>query len=150
MGGAGGKNAAPPLSLLAVFERACPYYLAMGMTYDQYWNGDTSAHKAFRKAKRMQIIEQNKMAWIQGMYVYEAIANLAPALKAFAKGKAKPYPKDPYDLFEDEHRKAEERKQRERYEKMREKVSQFAQAWNKKQQESKQSEVESNAGGCIP
>lgn len=125
--------------------------MAMGMSYEQYWDGDTKAHRAFREAKRLQLVEQNRMAWVQGMYVYEAIANLSPALKAFAKGKAKPYPKEPYDLFEDEHKKREERKQRERYERMKEKVGQFAKAWNQKQQESKQqSEVESNAGGCIP
>lgn len=150
MGGAGGKNAAPPMSLLAVFERACPHYMAMGMTYEQFWDGDTKAHRAFREAKRLRLSEQNKMAWVQGMYVYEAVANLAPVLKAFAKGKAKPYPKEPYDLFEDERKEREERKQRERYERMREKVGQFAKAWNQKQHESKQSEVKSDAGGCIP
>ena len=112
--------------------------MAMGMSYEQYWDGDTKAHRAFREAKRLQLVEQNRMAWVQGMYVYEAIANLSPALKAFSKGKAKPYPKEPYDLFEDEHKKREERKQRERYERMKEKVGQFAKAWNQKQQESKQ------------
>ena len=146
MGGAGGKNAAPPLSLMSVFENACPQYMAWGMTWEQYWDGEVTAHKAYRKAKKLQVIEENKMAWIQGMYIYEAIANLSPALKAFAKGKAKPYPKQPYDLFEDERKKTEERKQRERYERMREKVSAFAKAWNQKQEESKQSEVVTDAG----
>ena len=146
MGGAGGKNAAPPLSLMSVFENACPQYMAWGMTWEQYWDGEVTAHKAYRKAKKLQVIEENKMAWIQGMYSYEAIANLSPALKAGAKGKAKPYPKQPYDLFEDERKKTEERKQRERYERMREKVSAFAKAWNQKQEESKQSEVVTDAG----
>ena len=146
MGGAGGKNAAPPLSLMSVFENACPQYMAWGMTWEQYWDGEVTAHKAYRKAKKLQVIEENKMAWIQGMYIYESIANLSPALKAFAKGQAKPYPKQPYDLFEDERKKTEERKQRERYERMREKVSAFAKAWNQKQEESKQSEVVTDAG----
>ena len=36
------------------------------------------------------------MAWVQGAYVYNAIGALAPALKAFAKGRAKPYLEHPF------------------------------------------------------
>lgn len=132
---------------MAVFEDACPHYLAMGMTYEQFWDGDTRAHKCFRKAKKIRLSEQNQMAWLQGMYVYEAIADLAPALKAFAKGKAKPYAKEPYDLFEDERKAREEREERERYERIKAKVAEFAA--RKKQLDSKKSEVDSNAG-CVP
>lgn len=37
---------------------------------------------------------------MQGMYIYEAIADLIPVLHAFAKkgAKAKPYPKQPYAI----------------------------------------------------
>ena len=126
---------------MAVFENACPHYMAMGMTYSEFWDGDVSAHKAFRKAKKLRISEQNQMAWIQGMYVYEAISNLAPALKAFAKGRAKPYPKEPYDLFEDERKAREEREERLRYERMKAKVEAFAKAFNE-QRNSKRNEVD--------
>lgn len=147
MGGAGGKNAAPPLSYMAVFEAACPHYLAMGMTYEQFWDGDVKAHKCFREAQKLRLKEQNQLAWIQGMYVYEAVADLAPLLKAFAKGKPKPYPKEPYDLFESERKAREEREERERYERIKAKVAAFAA--KQKQLNSKKSEVDSNAG-CNP
>lgn len=120
----------------------------MGMTYEQYWDGDVSAHRAYRKAKKIRLSEQNQMAWLQGMYVYEAIADLAPALKAFAKGKAKPYAKEPYDLFEDERKRREEREQMERYEKIKSKVAEFAKAFNEKKKKSDESEVTDDAG-CI-
>ena len=146
MGGAGGKNAAPPLSLIEVFERALPNYLAFGMSYEQFWDGDVSAHKAFREAYRIRLRERNQLAWLQGMYIYEAIADLAPVLKAFAKGRARPYCKEPYPLFEDDKRRSEEEEQKERYEKMREKVAAFAKAFNEKKQ--KEREVDSDAG-CV-
>jgi hypothetical protein len=143
MGGVGGTNAAPPKSLMAVFERACPHYLAMGMTYEQYWDGEVSAHKAYRKAKELRISEQNRMAWLQGIYVYEAIADLAPYLKAFSKSKPKPYSSEPYDLFEHERQARREREERERYERIKEKVAAFAA--KQKQLNSKKSEVDSDA-----
>lgn len=121
--------------------------MAMGMTYDQFWDGEVAAHKCFREAKKIRLSEQNQMAWLQGMYVYEAIADLAPALKAFAKGKAKPYAKEPYDLFEDERKAREEREERERYERIKAKVAEFAA--KRKQLNSQKSEVDSNAG-CVP
>ena len=120
---------------MEVFSTACPNYIAFGMTYEQYWDGDVSAHRAYLKAHKIRLREKNQFAWIQGMYVYEAIADLAPALKAFAKGKAKPFCKEPYTLFEEDKRRAEEEEQRERYEKMKEKVSAFAKAFNEKRRE---------------
>ena len=143
MGGVGGTNAAPPKSLMAVFERACPHYLAMGMTYEQYWDGEVSAHRAYRKAKELRISEQNRMAWLQGIYVYEAIADLAPYLKAFSKSKPKPYSSEPYDLFEHERQARREREERERYERIKEKVAAFAA--KQKRLNSKKSEVDSDA-----
>lgn len=145
MGGVGGTNAAPPKSLMAVFERACPHYLAMGMTYEQYWDGEVSAHRAYRKAKELRISEQNRMAWLQGIYVYEAIADLAPYLKAFSKSKPKPYSSEPYDLFEHERQARREREERERYERIKAKVAAFARAQRERQESKKKSEVDSDA-----
>ena len=122
--------------------------MAMGMSYEQFWDGDVSAHRCFREAKKLRMIEQNQMAWLQGMYIYEAIGCLAPALKAFAKGRPKPYPKQPYDLFEEERKAREEREERERYERIKAKVAAFA-ARKKQQESEKKSEVDSNAG-CVP
>jgi len=122
--------------------------MAMGMTYEQFWDGEVTAHKCFREAKKLRLVEQNQMAWLQGMYVYEAIADLAPMLKAFAKGKPKPYRNEPYDLFEAQRKAREEREERERYERIKAKIAEFA-ARKKQQESEKKSEVDSNAG-CVP
>lgn len=66
------------------------------MTYEQFWNGDVEMVKAYRKAHEIKQREIDQNAWIQGAYIYQAIGALAPALKAFAKGSAKPYLEHPF------------------------------------------------------
>ena len=43
---------------------------------------------------------QNQFAWLQGMYIYEALCDVSPVLHAFAKRGARPMPyaEKPYDL----------------------------------------------------
>ena len=149
MGEVGGKNAASPLSLMTVFEEACPQYMAFGMTYEQYWDGDTSAHKMFMKAEKQRTSKANRMAWLQGLYIYEALIDVTPYLKAFSKSKPKPYAQEPYDIFADEAKRRKEREEKERYEKMRQKVADFAKAFNEKRKESEMKGVEDD-GRSIP
>ena len=144
-GGVGGKIAAPPQSLMSVFEDACPHYMAMGMTYEQFWDGDTSAHKAYRKAKKLMTIEVNTNAWIQGLYVYEALLDVGQYTKAFSKAKPRPYRSEPIELYESQRKEREEREQREKYLKIRQKVADFAKAFNQKRHESVNKEVDDNA-----
>ena len=83
-----------------MFEEAFPYYLALGMTYEQFWEQDSDLVKYYRKAQEIRFEEQNRLAWLQGMYVYEAIADIAPILHAFAKKgtKARKYSEKPYEF----------------------------------------------------
>lgn len=87
------------------FEKMCPYYLAIGMTYDQYWYGDCTIAKAYRDAHRIKQELDNQRCWLQGMYVYEAICCASPILRDFSKAR-KPveYSKQPYDLGLDKER----------------------------------------------
>ena len=72
--------------------------MSYGMSYDQYWNGDNEMPRMYRMAFLQRMEHENQMAWLQGMYVYQAIGALAPALKAFAKGHAAKYVAEPFDL----------------------------------------------------
>ena len=132
MGRDSGNAVAPRLSLMDVFAKALPTYLLYGMTCEQFWDGDVSAHKAYREAHRLKIRETNQLMWLQGAYFYEALMDAAPAIKAFCKSKARPYVKEPYDLDEEDKRRREEREQQIRYERIKEKVAQFAKANNGK------------------
>ena len=148
-GRVGGKIAALPLSLTAIFEDACPHYLAMGMTYEQYWDGDVCAHRAYREAKRIRTLERNRDMWLQGMYIYEALLDVAQYNKAFSKSKPRPYRDAPYDLFEAERKEREEREQRERYMRIKAKMEMFAKRLNEKRHESMSKEGVDEDARCI-
>ena len=122
----------------------------MGMTYEQFWDGDVYAHKAFRQTKKLKLAERNRFAWLQGMYVYEAIIDVAPYLRAFSKAKPRLYPSEPYDLTKEEADARKEREERERYEHIKERVAAFAKAQKeRRQQKTAEQEVDSVAG-CVP
>ena len=40
------------------FEKACPEYIAMGMTYEQFWYGESSMVIPYRKAFQIRQEEQ--------------------------------------------------------------------------------------------
>ena len=74
--------------------------MSIGMTYDQYWNGDVWMVRDFLKAHKLKLEEQNRHAWIQGLYVYSAIGSMVPALRAFSKArKPEDYVENPYDFY---------------------------------------------------
>ena len=75
--------------------------MAIGMTYDEFWNGDNEMPKMYRKAHQLKLREANQMAWLQGAYVYNAVGALAPALKAFSKAKPQEYLDSPFPFGEE-------------------------------------------------
>lgn len=101
--GSGRDNLGTPLlSYTEVFENHFPYYLSIGMSYDQYWNDDPHLVKYYREADKIKKNRMNEQLWLQGMYVYEAILDSAPVLN-FASRDNKPikYPDRPYPIDEE-------------------------------------------------
>lgn len=104
----------PHLSYSDVFENHFPYYLAIGMTVDEYWNGDPSLCKAFRKADEIRRERMNYESWLQGAYVYEALCGASPLFNAMSKrGKPFPYAKKPYEFKKPEKQKTNAEAERE-------------------------------------
>ena len=70
------------------------------MTYSQYWEEDCTLVRAYRRAYEIRQENENRYAWLQGMYVYEAICDASPILHAFAKAgtRARPYADKPYEF----------------------------------------------------
>lgn len=91
------------------FEEHFPYYLSIGMTYEQFWDGDCWLAKSYRDAHNLRIKRENEMAWLQGRYVYDAICAVSPLLHAFAKNgtTAHPYLERPYPSSMEEVRERE-------------------------------------------
>lgn len=106
-----GENAlASPNRYEDAFWQRFPYYLSIGMSEEQYWDGDATLVKYYRKAQEIRTERDNQQAWLQGMYVYDALSRLSPILHAFAKKgtKALPYVEEPYPITE---KRAEQVKQ---------------------------------------
>ena len=99
----GERESSPPLfTYTERFYEQFPYYLAMGMTPEQFWDGEPSLVVHYRKAEEIRREKMNFEKWLQGMYIYEAFADVSPILHAFAKKGTKPhpYPDKPYALNE--------------------------------------------------
>lgn len=82
------------------FKEQFPYYLSIGMSPEQYWDGDPELAKYYREADAIKLERRNQELWLQGMYIYEAICDASPILHSFAKKGTKPHPytDKPYPL----------------------------------------------------
>ena len=137
----GGQGSSPSLyTYTERFYELFPYYLAIGMTAEQYWEGDCTLPKYYRKAEELRNEKRNQELWLQGMYVYEAICDVAPILHAFAKKGTKPtpYSAKPYALTEKQIKQDEEEKQRKLAEKGKRFMEAKAASINKKFEEKTQ------------
>lgn len=81
-------------------KKAFPQYLAMGMTYEQFWEQDVELAKFYREAWQLKQQLKEQDLWLQGLYIQEAIA-------ACFSDKKKPfhYPEEPHGVFEKRKKK---------------------------------------------
>ena len=96
------------------FYEVFPYYLSIGMTYEQFWNDDPMLAKYYREAEEIRNERKNQELWLQGMYIYEALCDVAPIMNGFAKKgtKAKEYTNRPYAITEKQRLREAEEKER--------------------------------------
>ena len=122
----GGQSAPFSNSYTKTFYDQFPYYLSVGMSPEQYWDGDPMLAKYYRKADELKRKRRNEELWLQGLYIYEALCDVSPVLNAFAKKgtKPRPYADHPYAL--NNHDREEEQKIREKQ--AREKARQYMEA----------------------
>lgn len=108
------NRSASPFPYTDIFNSKFPYYLLIGMTEEQYWDRDCCLVKFYREAEDLREERVNQEAWLQGMYVYDAIARIAPILHAFAKKgtKAQPYVEEAYPINKKTMDKAKVKKEK--------------------------------------
>ena len=72
--------------------------MALGMTRDEYWNGDPFLVYDYIEADAERQIRRNQEAWLQGAYICEAVG--VAIAQAFSKNRNNlpKYPDSPYDL----------------------------------------------------
>lgn len=81
-----------------IFEEQYPFYLAIGMPLAEYWTGDSSLVRYYRKAYLIKQEQLNQQMWLQGMYFYDAISTaLYNALRG-KNSRNREYAKQPYEL----------------------------------------------------
>lgn len=109
---------AEPSTLTEFFIRMFPYYMTLGMSYDEYWHGPAWLCAAYREAHDMRMKREEWARHRQGAYIYHAILCAAPVIKPFVKD-AKPgkYPDEPWPLTQQEADERERQREIAGYEK---------------------------------
>lgn len=84
----GEERVGSPPKLKEIFKSVFPYYLSIGMTYDQFWNEDVCLVKYYREADEMRNGRRNREMWLQGLYFTSALN--ASVGNLFSKKGAQP------------------------------------------------------------
>ena len=81
------------------------------MSSAEYWEGDCSLTRYYRKAYKIRQEEINNNAWLQGLYIYDAVStSLHNALRG-KNSKARQYANQPYDFKNREKTELEKAKE---------------------------------------
>lgn len=110
----GGELLTPPTqpkSNLEILEECCSFYLAIGMSYAEYWEGDPALARYYRKAYQIKQEEINNNAWLQGLYIYDAVSTAMHNALRDKKSATREYAKQPYEFKNREKTEAEKAKE---------------------------------------
>ena len=112
-----GEVTSPPKTFTEYFEELFPSYLAMGMTWTQFWIDEPELAIAYRRAEAIRKRRKNEELWLQGVYVAEALN--ATVGNMFSKGHKNQYPTEPFPLTADEQKERREREEKAKMERMK-------------------------------
>lgn len=112
----GGELVSPAslLSYTEIFESQCPFYMSIGMTYDEFWEGSADHVIAYRKAYILRQKTNNYAAWLHGRYIYDALSAVVPALRGLSKEPVSPYLEEPYPITKEDMEDYERRQMEKR------------------------------------
>ena len=102
-----------------IFDEQFPHYLLMGMTPEQYWDGESWLKPAYRKAYRIRMENEERIAdrnnWYMGQYmikVLQAVPLLVAGLNVKRGTELPDYPAKPFFEEAEEQKKEEVRKKK--------------------------------------
>lgn len=102
-----------------IFHDAFPHYMVMGMSAEEFWDGEPWLTKAYRKAYRIRVENEERMAdrnaWRLGQYIRHALVSVPITVNGFApKGHhLQDYPEKPMTMIAEEQKREEVRKKQE-------------------------------------
>ena len=100
-----------------LFESVCPYYLAIGMTYSQFWDDDPNLVKVYRKADALARSRANEQLWLAGVYMSEAL--LSTVGNMFSKRSKHQYPSEPFPITVEDQQERKEREEKAKMERIK-------------------------------
>lgn len=103
-----------------MFDELLPQYMVMGMTWDEFWDGEYGTKRACRKAYRIRMENEQKISdrnnWNMGQYliaVLQAVPLLVGGLNVKNTTNLPNYPEKPFLETYEENKREEDRKQKE-------------------------------------
>lgn len=81
-------------------DEMCPYYMSLGISYDEFWHGDYCKFKYYVKKHEYDTEDINTKLWLQGMYNYKAFEAV---MNAFSYGMSGGKGKKPNGYMEYPH-----------------------------------------------
>ena len=108
----------------------------MGMTYNEFFYKESWLVKSFRKAYRIKQDEINHSAWLQGLYIVQALNSGVPVVLNGIMKQVKElpnYPGKPLEFNEKDEKKIEQNRMELQVAKMKEMMEQFNSTFARKQ-----------------
>lgn len=133
-GGDGGIGRPSPIVRYGdKFEELCGYYMSLGMSYHDYWDGDNCMTKYYREAEEIKKERRNSELWLQAAYIYEVLLDASPVFNPLSK-KNKPFPfrSEPIPITNSGSKKSEERKKKQMLENGKEAMRAMMAAFNER------------------
>lgn len=124
-------------SYTEMFNALCADYMLMGMTYDDYWNGDPDMKPHYRKAYKLKQRADNAQAHLQGLYIYHALCYASPMFNTLKPQEPMPYMTEPFALTKEEQEERELREHKRKMEQLRAKFMSRAIEINQHRKEGK-------------
>lgn len=94
------------LKLGEFFAENEPFYLSIGLSHEEYWNGEPRlarlALRAFNLKREREVEQLNYSNWLLGMYVESAVCSVVGNIFSKDKQYKSTYPERPFPITEDE------------------------------------------------
>ena len=117
MGESRGERLNSPEEIIKLLDENCIFYMSIGMSYADYWEGDNCLPSfylwAYQKRRKREIEEKNYTAWLEGFYNMNAFGVVLS--NAFAGENSSPaeYYDKPVEIFPKEKTAEEKEKEQE-------------------------------------
>ena len=115
------------------FEELCSYYMSIGMSYHDFWDGAADMVKYYREADELRRERKNSELWLQAVYLYEALIDVSPVFNPLSKkGKPFPFRSAPVPITSVGSREQEERKKKQMLENGKEAMRRMVDSFNRR------------------